>query len=428
MQTAHKSAKTALRWKKFGLLGVVVHCATPNAMSPRPSSPETKPPPSPIRMQVSDVLSLMMPKKLTKWRTEHVYLNDMYEGSATSLFTVKGSSMFTVGVMTKSITAAALSQIYYVINTMRPDNRLEGVGVFYFVVLGMLLSFLLVFNANIAYSRFWEARGHIDSFCNASHCMMRKLLFSSDLRLGTPAVEEAVNDAQRYIRAFLILMMQDVRTTNDLSRVPADARTSKEKEDMEIARRRPLLVLGWLQMVLRGLSRDGHMTERLQLKIDADLEEMSQAYHGCTKIRSQPMPFAFMQLITLVTRIYCFSVPITFISAFSYGITVPTFIMGVVYFGMNDVSDHLADPFGIDSNDIHLEVFLRQIDEDFFNYYTEWTMLPRLPGQGPAAPPAEGRPSATLTRMQSSLRLQAGLRKASWASPMRERCSKYKGT
>ena len=88
-----------------------------------------------------------------------------------------------------------------------------------------------------------------------------------------------------------------------------------------MARRRPLLVLGWLQMVLRGLSRDGHMTERLQLKIDADLEDISQAYHGCTKIRSQPMPLPFMQLIAIVTRIYCFSVPITFISAFSYGIT-----------------------------------------------------------------------------------------------------------
>ena len=396
-------------------------------MDPRPSSPETKAP-SPTRMQVSDVLSLMLPKKLTKWRTEHVHFNDTYEGAATSLFTVKGSAMFTVGVMTKSITAAALSQIYYVINTMRPDNRLEGVGIFYFIVLGMLLSFLLVFNANIAYGRFWEARGHIDSFCNASHCAIRKLLFSSDLRLGTPAVEEAVNDVQRYIRAFLILMMQDLRTTNDLRRVPADVLTSQEKEDMEMARRRPLLVLGWLQMVLRGLSRDGHMTERLQLKIDADLEDISQAYHGCTKIRSQPMPFAFMQLIAIVTRIYCFSVPITFISAFSYGITVPTFIMGVVYFGMNDVSDHLADPFGIDSNDIHLEVFLRQIDEDFVNYYTEWTMLPRLPGQGPAAPPAEGRPSATLTGMQSAFKLHAGLRTASSASPMDQRCSKCKGT
>ena len=375
---------------------------------------------------MSDVVSLLMPGRLTKWRTEHVHQVDLFEGTAESLFTVKGSAMFTVGVMTKSIAAAALAQIYYVINTMRPDNRLEGVGTFYFVVLGDMLSFLLVFNANIAYSRFWEARGHMESFCNAGHCLMRKLLFSSDLRLGTPEVEEAVNDVQRYIRAFLILMIQDLRTTNDLSRVPADTLTSQEKEDMQTARRRPLLVLGWMQMVLRRLCRDGHMTERLQLRIAADLEHMSQAYHGCTKIRSQPMPFAFMQLIAVVTRLYCFTVPITFISAFSYGITVPTFIMGLIYFGMNDVSDHLADPFGIDSNDIHLEVFLRQIDEDFVNYYTEWIMLRRLPGQGPAASPAEGRPSATVARMQASLRVQAGLRNASSVGPVAERCSKCK--
>ena len=75
---------------------------------------------------------------------------------------------------------------------------------------------------------------------------------------------------------------------------------------------------------------------------------------------------------------------------------------------------------------IHLEVFLRQIDEDFVNYYTEWIMLRRLPGQGPAAPPAEGRPSATVARMQASLRVQAGLRNASSVGPVAERCSKCK--
>ena len=96
-------------------------------MSPRPSRPETKSP-IPTRMQMSDVVSLLMPGRLTKWRTEHVHQVDLFEGTAESLFTVKGSAMFTVGVMTKSIAAAALAQIYYVINTMRPDNRLEALA------------------------------------------------------------------------------------------------------------------------------------------------------------------------------------------------------------------------------------------------------------------------------------------------------------
>jgi|TARA_B110000196_G_scaffold314125_1_gene321858 hypothetical protein len=36
----------------------------------------------------------------------------------------------------------------------------------------------------------------------------------------------------------------------------------------------------------------------------------------------------------MLSHLYCFSVPITFITSFSYAICVPTFVMALVYFGM----------------------------------------------------------------------------------------------
>lgn len=75
--------------------------------------------------------------------------------------------------------------------------------------------------------------------------------------------------------------------------------------------------------------------------------------------------------------------PITFITSFSYGICVPTFVMALVYFGINHVGTELSDPFGHDTNDIHLEAFLRQIDEDLGCYIIHWTVQPPVPKYEP---------------------------------------------
>ena len=74
----------------------------------------------------------------------------------------------------------------------------------------------------------------------------------------------------------------------------------------------------------------------------------------------------------MLSLIYCFSVPITFITSFSYAICVPTFVMALVYFGINHVGTELSDPFGQDTNDIALEAFQRQLDEDLGTYMMQW--------------------------------------------------------
>ena len=116
----------------------------------------------------------------------------------------------------------------------------------------------------------------------------------------------------RWQRAFFILLMQDVRLTQDLGRISDDVITNDEKEFLLSARRRPLTVLGWLQAGVSDLHHQGHISERLQMALEEvtgrailaqsarlrnysetppplqHVEALSQAYHGCTKIRSQP--------------------------------------------------------------------------------------------------------------------------------------------
>ena len=150
------------------------------------------------------------------------------------------------------------------------------------------------------HARSWQARGHVGAVLNHSRSLMRRIVFSTDMRPGTPDAEEAIHRLHRLLRLFFALLMQDCRLNQDLERVPSDVLTPKEKDELAHVRRRPLMVIGWCQATIRRLAREGHISERISLRMEDHLEAISQAYHGCTKIRSQPMPFSYSQVLTTV--------------------------------------------------------------------------------------------------------------------------------
>ena len=58
---------------------------------------------------------------------------------------------------------------------------------------------------------------------------------------------------------------------------------------------------------------------------------------------------------------------------FGWFLVAATFIMSLVYFGINTVAHRLADPFGTDSDDISLDSFATQIQEDLDGYVRNWS-------------------------------------------------------
>lgn len=298
-------------------------------------------------------------------------------GSFFSYFRCKGSAIFSRSVLIRSFMAALFAQGYYQLNQIKPERGITNVSSFYFTVVGTCLSFLLVFKSNIAYSRFWEARGHAGAICHGLRALTRDLVFATECAHGRD--NAAIEAVVRYCNAFFALLLQDVRMSQDLNRVSPAILTDLEKEELLSVRRRPLMVLGWVQLTLRDIKRRTNMEPLLYLKFQQGLTEISEAYHGCTKIRSQPIPFAYDQLIAMLTHLYCFTVPICFIESFGFYIGFPTLFMGFVYFGILHIGHELSDPFGTDANDVNLEVLMAQITDDLGAYVGKWTTVPPPP-------------------------------------------------
>lgn len=65
-----------------------------------------------------------------------------------------------------------------------PERGIENVSPFYFTLMGMCLSFVLVLKASIAYARFWEARGHAGDICHCLRGLLRELVFTTNVTAG----------------------------------------------------------------------------------------------------------------------------------------------------------------------------------------------------------------------------------------------------
>ena len=269
-----------------------------------------------------------------------------------------------------------MSLVYYVVNRFRPDRGIDSIKMFYFQVIGTFLTFLIVFKNSQTWSRFWEARTNLGGVCNHSRSLVRRLLFSTDLVCGDAVGDECVDRLQRHLRAFFLLTMDDLRTTHDLSSGPIlEVLTADELEELSELRRRPLIILAWIEETLHRLSRHVPISDRKEIELENHIEALSLHYHALTKAKSTPMPFAYSQLVALGVHVYCFTVPVAFLQDFSWFIWGPSFVMGLLLFGIIQVELELSDPFGSDHTDLKLDVFLAQVEENLGDYIHRWTRL-----------------------------------------------------
>lgn len=152
--------------------------------------------------------------------TAHLAMQHKF-GSPRSYVQIDGSALFDTYVVIRSVTIAAIGSGWFWLDDHFPEWGISEVETFFFTVVGLCLSFLLVFKSNVAYSRFWEARGHVGTICNGLRSLMRNLCFVAEVQ--HPRDDKPIKTIQRYNNAFFELFIQDVRMTQDLIHGEVDA-------------------------------------------------------------------------------------------------------------------------------------------------------------------------------------------------------------
>jgi putative membrane protein len=219
-------------------------------------------------------------------------------------------------------------------------------------LLGAALGLLLVFRTHAAYERYWEARRLLGGLAHHARDLTRQI----GTYLGTEDQfgRAEKRDLRRLVIAFYRLVAQSLRGERDLASL-GEVLSSGERAALEDARGRPAVVASWISHRLaQEVRRTGTPEERL-LAMDANLAGLLEAWGGCDRIRTTPVPFAYAQHVKVFVTLWCFSVPFALVDALRLYTPVAAALLAFALFGIEEVAVEIEQPFGRDANDLPLD-------------------------------------------------------------------------
>jgi putative membrane protein len=269
------------------------------------------------------------------------------------LFTLKGSI---VSIIWKRVVAMMLLATAVVLAEHRLPLSGVGLGAVPLTLVGLTLAIFLGFRNSVAYERWWEARKLWGELLIVIRNLTRQTLSLPD---GLPAVRqrELAHGLIAYAHALRHMLRQSDPKEDLQPWLPAATATRIMQ-----AENPPSVLLGDLSQAYAQLRREGRLDSILLADIDAQITRLSYIGGGCERIRSTPIPFAYILLLHRTVYIYCLLLP--FCLAGSIGWVTP-FMVGVLsytFFGLDALGEQIEEPFDRLPNNLPLDALCRGIE------------------------------------------------------------------
>ena len=117
-----------------------------------------------------------------------------------------------------------------------------------------------------------------------------------------------------------------------------------------------LLCIQWIMQTLSAANQAGRINNTHLLAMDTNVNELMKAFNAIDRIDKMLFPFPYAQLVKVFLFFFCFSLPFyvhaTYGTSTTFGVSILTTIG---YFGIDEVSELLEDPFGTDKCDLPLD-------------------------------------------------------------------------
>ncbi|RIV27133.1 hypothetical protein DYU11_02110 [Fibrisoma montanum] len=215
-------------------------------------------------------------------------------------------------------------------------------------LLSFVISMLLVFRTNTAYDRWWEGRKLWGSLVNNS----RNLAIKIDQLIG-PDQPQARRFFQVMIPNFAFALKNHLRqvvvetefTDSDTLRF-----TDLHRQE-HIPQQISLAIFG----KINELQRQGVLQLEHLLVLNAEAQSLMDICGACERIRNTPIPYSYSSFIKKFIVIYCFTLPLGYVSNLHY-LVIP-FVVFVFYVlaSLEIIAEEIENPFGTDANDLPTE-------------------------------------------------------------------------
>ena len=299
------------------------------------------------------------------------------------LWTLEGSILD--NVVSKMVMTVIISIIASFVHGQGMAMKIPSVA---YSLAGAAISFLLVFRSNISYQRFWEGRGHLGTIMMHGRDLARQSAFNIE---GDSDGQIRMN-IHRYVLVYYRLMAQHVSDQinedpdNPGSKHPLDnllmiktgdktadkkgILTLDERTILKSKKRRPLVAIAWLTKALVELYQEKRITHMQYESMNQNIRGLIEGFNGVDKVHAVQVPFPYAQMLIIFLGIYCFTIPFMFVQDFGWLAVVPSCVITLAFFGINEVAIEIEDPFGDDDNDLPVDKMGDALYEDL-NMYME---------------------------------------------------------
>lgn len=221
---------------------------------------------------------------------------------------------------------------------------LPHVSAYPFATFGVALSIFLGFRNNAAYDRWWEARKLWGGLLADARGLGREVA----LFLPEGDARQAI---LREMRAFLHLHRCALRG------LPPDGAALRDAGGLAAAT--PDAALDAMNARLARLRAEGALDGFGARTLSARLSGIALAQAGCERIRLTPLPYVYSLLIFRTSWLYCLLLPFALLEP--TGGMAPVFagIVAYTFFGLAEVTEELAHPFGTTANALPLDAICR---------------------------------------------------------------------
>ncbi|TNF20702.1 MAG: hypothetical protein EP318_09990 [Rhodobacteraceae bacterium] len=219
-----------------------------------------------------------------------------------------------------------------------------------FAVFGIALSLFLGFRNDAAYSRWRGGRR-----------LWGQII--SDLRTLGRECEIFLPDRQRRHRVLrLALAFAHLHRIN-LRKLPDDGKARAWCDtDFSAAPHPPDAALNAIASELAAAARDGGLDGFGQKALTERLASLALAQAGCERIATTPLPYVYSLLIFRTTYLYCLLLPLALLGPAGWMTPVFVAVVAYVFFGLAEVTEELAHPFGQTVNGLALDAMCRTME------------------------------------------------------------------
>lgn len=237
-----------------------------------------------------------------------------------------------------------------------------------FVLIGLPLGIFLGFRNNTAYDRFWEGRKLWGALVNTSRSLTRQIVTLIEPQPEADDQDPDAVHAHEVAMAHMLVAyahalrhhLRDSDPFSTLARILPENEIAALRAETNV----PIAILQRIAVLMVDARRK-HWIHPLHVPvIEASLVALTDIQGACERIKSTPIPYSYTVLMHRIVAVYCGLLP--FGLAESIGWVTPAVVLFVSYalFGLDAIGDEVAQPFGLDPNDLPLSTISTNIEGD----------------------------------------------------------------